>query len=291
MAVRALTKKHFVYGCVLSVFPLLFAGALNCASTQKKTVASRTLCGVSLSASATKLLSKVEKLYGVKVIEIHDLPLPSTFHAGSWVTDDGVPEIQVKIGITPTEATIVHELMHLLDHAEGVPLPYLIPGPDLDINVSRFIRQLNDHVEHAYFFPKMQKMGIDPTVTGKADIHSEIQAHLRFPWDEWREPSLAMDYFICMAVLDDSGLAAEYEKTIFTPADNEAARLGRSAVAVTKNEKFVTPDDEMNVFIGVCNAILDGKFRITLQSVSKKQLGKITQRYANIQVERLRPLA
>jgi len=154
-----------------------------------------------------------------------------------------------------------------------------------------------DQVEHAYFFPNARDLGIDPTVTGKADLRALIRQSAigiqsgklkEDRSDELSEANLALAYFECVAVLQDEGLAAELEKTVFFPDDGEARRLGSLAVDLTKNN-FATPEDELNVFIEVCNTLLAGKFHLSLMGFREQQRGKINMTYADILAERVVP--
>jgi hypothetical protein len=187
--------------------------------------------------------------------------------------------------------------MHLLGYANGIRFPILGPTlPDTE-SARKFIMSAYDQVQHAYFFPKVRDLGIDPTVTGKADLHAVIQQSAigiqsgklkEDRSDELREANLALMYFECVAVLQDKDLAAELEKTAFFPDDGEARRLGRLAVDLTKS-KFVTPEDNLRVFIEVCNTLLESKFHLSLMGFREQQRGKINMKYADILVERLVP--
>jgi hypothetical protein len=288
-------KKLFLYGWIVPILGLSLAAVLTgIQAPEKKIETTRMLFDVQLSPGATKLLNKVESLYG-NPVRTAENPSLGLVHGLAHVGDDGVPEIQINPANGRTEATIVHELMHLMGFAEGVAKPILGPR-SLDTESARqFMMSVDDQVEHAYFYPKMRDMGIDPSVAGKADLHYFLQqvaiaresGQLKGDQpDELGEAHLALLYFECVAVLQDKDLADELEKTRFFPTDEEARRLGPLAVALTESD-FVTPNGETNVFIKVCNTFLEGKYHLSLVGFDERQRGKITLRYAAIRVERV----
>jgi hypothetical protein len=208
------------------------------------------------------------------------------------VEKNGVPKIEINPANGRTEATIVHELMHLLDIADGVRYPLLgwHPRSPIPQQVRDFIIMTADQVEHAFFFPKLIKMGLDPATQGKGAIRGQIQQHrYRTESDEMREANLALVYFQCAAVLQDKVLADNFETNEFLPGDEKARRLGRSAVEILTKSKFVTPDDETTVYIELCNTFLEGYYRLTLTGFDEEQRGKITMKYAKVKVEPVDP--
>jgi hypothetical protein len=294
-------KKASTYGCAIPALVLLLVGASSGVRAQKKeTEPKRTLFGVQLSPGATQLLNQVEAVYGFPIRPVESSAnLSPGSHGRMTVKIDGVPEIQINPANGRDETTIVHELMHLLDIADGVRFPVLRPESKDNELGRKFVLLVCDQVEHAYFFPRAHKLGIDLTVEGKADLQHAIQQNLiQTESAEWREAglreaSVALFYFECVAVLQDEGLAAELEKNAFLPEDKEARRLGRLAVGLTQSLKFETPEDETTVFIEICNTLLDGKYRITPIAFYEQQRGKIIQKYAGLQIERLdtKPMA
>jgi hypothetical protein len=295
-------KTLFLSECVVVVLSLLLPISSDGLQTQntvtdkkKQVEATRTLFGVELSPGATKLLNEVETIYGSPIRERENSSLNVHVHGKSTVRIDGVPEIQINPINGKTETTIVHELMHLLGYAEGIRFPILAPVlPDTE-SARNFIMKAEDQVEHAYFFPKVRALGIDPTVIGKADLHTLFEQSAigirsgklkEDRSDELSEANLALLYFECVAVLQDKGLAAELQKIAFFPDDEEARRLGPLAVDLTKGN-FTTPEDELKIFIEVCNTLLDGKFHLSLVGFAEQQRGKIDMKYADILVQRV----
>jgi len=88
-----------------------------------------------------------------------------------------------------------------------------------------------------------------------------------------RDADLALNYFTDVAVLDDEGLAMELERNVFSPGDYEARERGQAAVDLTKRN-FATPQEELRVFIEICNVFLAGKYHLCLASVDDHQRGK-----------------
>jgi hypothetical protein len=274
-------NRLFSHGCVLLLLSLL-KSPTGISMQQTKSETTRTLAGVQLSPAATKLLDRVEKLYGIPVNAVENSNLPAFAHARCYVKYEGTPEIEIDPKIGMNEETIVHELMHLSLFAEGVPDLILLSG---DPAVQGFITDVADQVEHAYFFPTMRELGIDPTVQGKADMHKFNEQNTVPKLYDLRGADLALNYFTDVAVLDDERLAMELERNEFWPGDNEARERGLAAVDLTKRN-FATPDEELRVFIAICNVFLEGKYHLCLVSVDDHQRGKVTMKDANIEVEK-----
>ena len=280
-------KKLFLYGCAVTAFSLSLSVALRGIRAQeKKTEATRTLAGVQLSPATTKLLAKVEALYGVPVrIATNSNMIPGA-HGREYVNGDGTPVIELDPRIGMSEEIVVHELMHLLLWAEGVRDVILVSG---EPEVRSLIFDIDQQVLHAYFFPRIRDMGLDPNVSGKADmqwVKDEHQPRYDVKLDELGEAKLGIEYFTCVAVLQDEEYGAALEKNGFPLGDREAGRRGRAAVALTKRN-FSTPEEELSVFIGVSNILLEGVYHLSVMSVDDHKRGKFTMKEAKVNVERV----
>jgi hypothetical protein len=156
---------------------LLFASLL---STPPPPLPLPSLCGIELSPKALQLLQDVEhKLaHPVQCQTSPDLSIKKGASAHSEVAPDGVGVITLDIFRGKTESNIVHELFHLQLRTQGFsqkPRFDALPNTD-DNQLTMTVMRMGDLIEHRIFYPKMRRMGFDPTADYRKEVESALSS-------------------------------------------------------------------------------------------------------------------
>jgi len=199
----------------LALFLLLLAAAYYAASRLQPRPATqsprRSMFGVELSPEAASLASKVERSYQAGVREVRTSGHKAGQRARGVVARDGTPVIEISKYTQPTEAVIVHELIHLEMYEDGYPdLNFVrrdrrfMKGEDDYLNF--IISGVHDQIHHFMFYPRMRQMGLDPEAVVRADAEAVLRAqdydYMGLPADDVR----AINYFKIWMNVSDPGL-------------------------------------------------------------------------------------
>jgi hypothetical protein len=245
------------------------------------------LVGVQLSPPVYDLMCKVERNYGKTISAASSSNQRWEIPGTSKIDDDGTPVVVVNSTSGKNEATIAHELMHLWGWSEGVPWVGFHgdkPVPQLMIS---FIRDdLYDQIFHASFYPKIKKLGIDPTAAERNYLQALIAAHsLPVASESLRRQSLALYYFRAQAVLHDSTLA-EQLATVYKGANVPAAlRDGKHLVGEVQAHDLNRPDEVLYAFIDAANGLFAGEYHFSVYNRFDRQQGNVTVKTAIVYVQ------
>jgi hypothetical protein len=184
------------------------------------------------------------------------------------------------------EAQVDHELMHLLGWAQGVPWPHLFADiGDQDPAIAKFaVDAVYDQICHAYFYPAIRKLGVDPALQEKDGMRKFIEEG-SFPTGPIEVSALALYYFRSVVVLRDQELADQLA-TIFNEHEHgDATTMGQKMVAVFKQKPMSKPSDVIPAFIRVTNIALAGRYRLSVWCLKPVPRGKVTQTIALVAIQ------
>lgn len=246
----------------------------------------RALLGVSLSPPSTRLLERVEALYGKRVVGIENPGQPEELPGQSTVEWDGTPKISINPSTGKNEAVIAHELMHLFGFQKGVPWVHFV-GDSVDSPTIRFlVGDLYDQVFHSYFYPKLREIGIDPSAQERAALHDYlVRGSLPVGRGPLLEPSLALYYFRSVVLLRDEELTAQLARVLSTHGQEGALSKGRQLVAVIQRHRFHRPTEVLDAFLEGAKALFASDIHLSLCCLKVRPRGNINLRTAIIFVE------
>ncbi|SRR6266404_3083238 len=285
MSAKTVLLKALFCG-LLIFFGELFVGRSNPQS-------GRSVLGVPLSPPTVGLLNQVESIYG-QAVQFESNPQLSDFTLAQAIQKiDGTPVVQInpKMGLGLHEAQIAHELMHLLCWAEGVSLPHFIIDGDVNDDVRAAVdllgdKGLYDQVLHAYFYPRIRNLGLDPSVPEKERIRGFLESGIWPVRAGWlRTPDLALYYFRAVVVLKDDALARDIATAFALHAQHDAVVMGKEMVDAVTKKPFPKPADVTPTFVRAANVAMRGHFRLSLWCVRPVRRGKIQQQIAAIAIE------
>ena len=292
MANRTMSKAAFCALLILSALSPTLRASAQARARQAQAAAGvgrrRELFGVKLRPQAIRLLDRVEKKYGRRVREEPDSALGEGVHAYAAMDLDGTPVIKIRRGVAPTEAIIVHELLH---HAYDFPTVEFVPyaGWATQENVA-YVQFLLAHVygsiQHRMFFPQMRAMGLNPD----DEVRSGVEYLLRqdaFAADVkgvLPKEARAVAYFKAAMNTADPDLllrlARRYEKNGWA----EALAAGRRLVKIVADARPRTVDDAAQVFVRCLNHIRRGDARFRLRERTVKKIGAYEEPWVSIEV-------
>ena len=145
------------------------------------------ILGVSLRPAAETLLNRIEHEFRAPL----DIQRRSSSTVGEiwrgYVSDKGVPTLEIPPEARITEAQIVHELLHLDQRLRGFPngvtfvsdkdspvIPKFGPVNERLTRILGFL--LYDTIEHVIFSNRLAEMGIDPHGISRAAIERVVSA-------------------------------------------------------------------------------------------------------------------
>jgi hypothetical protein len=248
--------------------------------------------GIELSKSAAGLVAKVERLYGTRVREERPAGRPAIVHARGYVAPDGTPAIEISDHTLPTEAIVVHELIHLEMYGEGYP--------DIQFNAAQggftqthlvYLKFLLNHVHdspvHCMFFPRMRAMGLDPEteVRGGAEAVLRLRDYPDYqglPADDVR----AIYYFKMFMNVSDDSLRRRLADMYLEKGWRAALDIGRRMVAVVATARPATRE-QMIASLESCLKLLDREgLRFSFRQWRHEMRGRHQHWYAVFEVGR-----
>lgn len=247
--------------------------------------------GINLSPAAFRLVAIVEEFYG-KPIREEDLENWEPSRYGEFtVADDGTPVIRINASTGRTEATIVHELLHLKLSAEGfASLVFnLESGPRNESN-SAYLGWLDFHlrdpIQHWIIYPEMRRLGLRPETELRAEFEQA------FANDDFKAVSAAtarearaLYYLNAALLLDDPQLlariAAWYEQKGRSQELATGKRLAQLVLELTPR----TPQQEIDAFLQCANLLLGENAKFELAGWNSTRLGPHVENIALIRVE------
>ena len=266
----------------------LCVSALPCflnASQQTST----SFAGVELSVGEARLLQKVQSVYGQSVMALDDSTLPDSTLAEATLGFDGVPTVKVNPRTGRHEAQIAHELMHLLGWADGVPWLHFVSVSDVGnegpATVNFLVNGVYDQVFHAYFYPKIRELGIDPALEERNGIREYLSRGFPTASGYLLRANLALYYFRCVVVLQDQPLAQELASAFALGGQEDAVKMGKEMVSAVESEPITKPSDVTSAFLRCAKIATAGHFQLSLWCIRPVRRGRVRQQIAIVAIE------
>lgn len=253
-----------------------------------QTTAGKTLFGIKLRPSTRQLVAEVEKRIGRSIKE-EVVTWEKTRVGESMVLDDGRPLIRLNRDFV-SEEVIVHELFHLKFKADGF---YTI---DVEGNLTQqqieFIRWskllLYDCFEHRLFFPKMRRLGFNPTVGFYNDfLERRRTRNLEYLTGNGHY-NRVLYYFKFAIELNDAKKLHEVVEWFKANGWNSELEVGDKLVQMVVNGDPLLPDQLITVFVKCLNELLSGKAKVSFDKSETRLLGRFEQKVAILRVDPLR---
>ncbi len=250
----------------------------------------REMFGIQLSKEATKLLLEVEHAYGKKVKEDVASNWESTVRIGQcYLTSDGVPTIQVNSNNGINEGTIVHELFHLKQKAEGVPIiAWKTPtkGTTVSNEYLTWLRgYVMDLIAHHEFYPKMRAMGLNTTDIEKEQWTDFMDGndYLQIPDEVIRKQTLTIYYLKLLAEENNRKLIKRVTRWYKANNLNSSLELGEELYEIINDSKF-NAQTLISNFLKIINRLCEGQLKFELESWGTNLKGTFQENYVVINV-------
>jgi hypothetical protein len=246
--------------------------------------------GIELSPPAQQLLREVEAAYGESVLEKEVDTWEASHYGESSVTSDGTPAVTINTSTGRTEATIVHELLHLKLRAEGFPiLAFEFPaGKNTQANreyMAWIGFHLRDPIQHWIFYPQIRDIGIDPDAELKAEFEAALERgnFVNLNAATKRE-ALTLYYLKAALQLNDPDMVNRIVRWYKKKEWKKSLILGEKLVQVVLNSRPQTPKEEISVFLQCLNLLLRGAAKFELAEWKTETWGTFNQTLAIIKI-------
>jgi hypothetical protein len=249
-----------------------------------------TMFGVPLSEPAARLVVDVEAQYGKSIRQELVTTWEPSHYGESLVANDGTPVIKVNANTGRTEATIVHELLHLKLRTEGfASLAFELP-PGKNTESNRTYLQwigfhLRDPIQHWIVYPRMRAMGLDPDPELKTEFREAIRiGDFRGTNEITGKEARAMYYLKAALQIDDSPLLQQVSDWYQRKGWEDSLSIGREMTKLVLQAQPKSPSDEMRTFVKCANILLADTANFQFAGFQQILLGHHVQNVARIKV-------
>ena len=252
--------------------------------------------GVALRPEAAEILEDIERIAMAK-LETRPVSLPNpalSTMVRSYISDYGVPTIEVPVGSKLTEEQVLHELLHINQWAHGFPRDVGFSYGSLrsQAAITRLKPVIGpfffDTIDHFVFFPRMRRMGVDPYATARLLLREEIVLD-RLPTEivELAKAneieSHAIWTFKVALEADDPNIVTASEES--RGLNNEGLRIGKALAQIVTARNPQTPDEVASTRIAALNCLLGKQGRFSFSGWTEKKKGHIVERKLGIWVD------
>lgn len=254
---------------ILSIF-LILAGLFPACTRNSQSGATagraeelpaRQLFGVQLRPQARQLLAEIEKHYGKRVREEVRSNLDYSYYAAlSSVDADGTPSIRMDRDVPATEATIVHELLHIKLYAKGFPVirlnyPRSWNTDRQQAHVRYIVAMVYDAIIHTIIYPQVREMGLKP----EEALPSQLDLIMADQFADYpgvpRLDVRTIYYFNAALLLDDREFFERVTDAYITRHWYESVAIGRVLADMVTAAKPSTPEEVIFVLLR-CLAVM-----------------------------------
>jgi hypothetical protein len=225
------------------------------ASEVSKAPPPRQLFGVELRPQAAELLAEVEKHYGKRVRAEVNANLDYSYYAAlSSVDQDGTPSIRMDRDVPPTEATIVHELVHIKLYSKGFPVIRLNYPPSWrtdkeQAHVRYIVAMVYDAIIHSIIYPQVRAMELKPDES----LHSQLDLIMADQFEDYpgvpRQDVRTIFYLNAALLLEDREFFERVADAYVTRHWYESAAVGRYLADLIAAAKPSTPEEAVFVLL------------------------------------------
>src|SRR5262245_8893284 len=239
----------------------------------------KTILGVTLRPEGERLVSQVEQAFGMPIDIQRRNSNPTASTARGFVSDLGVPTLEIPLDFPISEESILHEVLHLDQRVRGFPhgVPSLYSerfSSDAMAFQTLYDRlspilglYFTDVIEHSIFYPRLIQLNIDafstsPFLAQKGDSAQKNRLPNALPRDiadavaEHPNESLALWYFKVAMEAGDGNLVAATEQS--TTQNPESLRIGKGLVRIVRSRNPQTPQEAADTVVAGLNCLLGG---------------------------------
>jgi hypothetical protein len=260
------------------------------ASTGKEELPARSLFGVALRPQARQLVAEIESHYGRRVREETKSNLDYSYYAAlSSVDTDGTPTIRMDSDVPPTEATIVHELLHLKLYAKGFPVirlnyPHSWSTDRQQAHVRYVVAMVYDAIIHTIIYPEVRRMDLKPDES----LHSQMELIMADEFADYpgvpRQDVRTIFYLNAALLLDDREFFERVTDAYMTRHWYESVAIGRVIADMVAAAKPSTPEEVIFVLLRCLEVIQHDSNHFELDYWETEKRGEHSLRRAVIKV-------
>jgi hypothetical protein len=247
------------------------------------------LFGITLTGAAKAILDKVETTYNKKIRE-EWMPITSSQAGNSKVADDGTPIIYLHPLTGRNLSTIVHELYHFIQRAEGYPIVLWLMPAEMDTKENQQgFRQLNqqvyDPVLHYSFFDTLRSLNIHPNEAFELGTREIIQnGTLDSLFKTMDVRAIGLYYFKAKLELQDESLLTQIVTLLKKNNKQEGLDLGERISRIIINANPITKKNCVDILVECLDILYSGQFDFVQREWTTRQLGNHRQVIASIEL-------
>jgi hypothetical protein len=253
-------------------------------------LAPRQMFGVQLRPQARQLLAEIEKHYGKHVREEVKRNLDYSYYAAlSSVDADGTPTIRMDADVPATEATIVHELLHIKLYSKGFPVirlnyPRSWNTDRQQAHVRYIVAMIYDAIIHTIIYPEVREMGLKP----EESLPSQLDLIMADQFEDYagvpRQDVRTIYYFNAALLLDDKEFFERVSDAYITRHWYESLAIGRVLADMVIAAKPSTPEEVVFMLLRCLEVIQHGVNNYELDYWETEKRGEHSLRRAVIKV-------
>lgn len=250
----------------------------------------RQLFGVELHPQSRALLAEIEKHYGKRLREEVKSNLDYSYYAAlSSVDSDGTPSIRMDSDVPATEATIVHELLHIKLYSKGFPVirldyPQSLNTERQQAQVRYIVAMIYDAIIHSIIYPQAHEMGLKP----EESLHSQLDLIMADQFEDYagvpRQDVRTIYYLNAALLLDDRELFERVTDAYIRRHWYESVAIGRVLADMVAAAKPSTPEEVVFVLLRCLEVIQHEINNFELEAWQNEKRGEHILRRAVIRV-------
>jgi len=247
------------------------------------------LFGVTLTGHAQAILKKVEQIYEKEVRE-EWMPVSSSQAGNSKVGDDGAPIIYIHPSTGRNVSTIVHELYHFVQRAEGYPaimwlMPVTMDTKENQLAFHQLAQQLYDPILHYAFFDTLISLNIRPNEPFELGTRQVLQnGTLDSIFETMDKRAIALYYFKARLELKDAALLEQIVVLLNIKNKDEGLALGQKIAHLVLDSTPLNPKESVGILVQCLNLIYEAQFDFKQREWTSRQLGKHLQKIVSIEL-------
>jgi hypothetical protein len=285
---------------IVAVLLILALFAVGCRRNQQSEAAAsnragallpaRRLFGIELRPQARELLAEIENHYGKRVREEVKSNLDYSYYAAlSSVDADGTPSIRMDSDVPATEATIVHELMHIKLYARGFPVirlnyPHSWSTDRQQAHVRYIVAMVYDAIIHTIIYPQVRAMDLKP----EEALYSQMELIMSDQFADYpgvpRKDVRTIFYLNAALLLEDREFFERVTDAYMTRHWYESVAIGRVLADMVTAAKPSTPEEVIFVLMRCLEVIQHDVNSFELDYWETEKRGEHSLRRAVIKV-------
>ncbi|HEX8141625.1 MAG TPA: hypothetical protein VF553_03460 [Pyrinomonadaceae bacterium] len=260
------------------------------ASSRTGTLPARQLFGIEMRPQAGELLAEIEQHYGKTVREEVRRNLDYSYYAAlSSVDADGTPSIRMDADVPPTEATIVHELMHIKLYSKGFPVirlnyPHSWSTERRQAHVRYIVAMIYDAIIHTIIYPQVRAMDLKPDEA----LPSQMELIMTDQFADYpgvpRQDVRTIFYLNAALLMEDREFFERVTDAYMTRHWYESVAIGRVLADMVTAAKPSTPEEVIFILLRCLEVIQHDVNSFELDYWETEKRGEHSLRRAVIKV-------